>query len=215
MKVEFRGGTHLAETLAKAAEIRGLTISSDKPDLVFVAIDVEDHRNLSAVDALMSSTLQSVSVPVIVASQVPPGWTRRWNDWGVVPVYYQQNTLIMSCALERAVHPERFVIGCANPSEELPPQYVRYLGAFECPVVKMTYESAELSKLAVNYLLASQIEAANVLDGVAKKVGADWSEMLPGLRLDKRIGEHAYIKPGVVGGHLPRDLKTIERLRAQ
>ena len=97
----------------------------------------------------------------------------------------------------------------------MPRLYACYLRAFDCPIIRMSYESAELSKLAVNYLLAAQIEAANVLDAVARKVGADWNEMMPGLRLDARIGPRAYIKPGIVGGHLPRDIRTIERLRTQ
>src|SRR5262249_19882548 len=84
--------------------------------------------------------------------------------------------------------------------------------AFNCPIVRMNYESAELCKLAINYYLAKQIETANELAQLADALGAYWPDVVSGLRLDKRIGEHAYIVPGEIGGHLPRDVKTIERL---
>ncbi len=213
--LDFRGGTHAAITLAEAARQRGLTVGTPG-DVVFVALDVEDHEKLDDVNALMARTIDDTpaEVPVVVVSQVPPGWTRKWSM--LRPnIFYQQNTLIMSCALERAVNPERFVIGCADTKALFPPNYTDYLLAFDCPVIFMSYESAELSKLAVNYLLASQIDAANVLDEIANKVGASWTEMVIGLRLDKRTGKHAYISPGIVGGHLPRDVRTINRLLSE
>jgi UDPglucose 6-dehydrogenase len=76
----------------------------------------------------------------------------------------------------------------------------------------MSFESAELSKLAINYLLAKQLEAANALARIADHIGAVWDEMIPGLRLDARIGQHAYLRPGEPNGHLLRDVRTIERL---
>ena len=30
-----------------------------------------------------------------------------------------------------------------------------------------------------------------------------------GLRNDKRIGPYAYLNPGIIGGHLPRDVRRI------
>lgn len=220
MKLDFRGGTHAAQTYAEAAELRDMTLGTPG-DLVFVALDVEDHEKLDDVNALMARTIDDTpaAVPIVVLSQVPPGWTRKWSM--LRPnIFYQQNTLIMSCALERALNPERFVIGLANPRSPLPDVYWRYLAAFKperghLPIIHMSYESAELSKLALNYFLAAQIEAANVLNGIARTVGADWNEVMSGLRSDARIGESAYIRPGVVGGHLPRDIRTIERLRKQ
>lgn len=212
MTLDFRGGTHAAQTLAQAAEIRGLTLGAPG-DVVFVALDVEDHEKLDDVNRLMAHTIDDtpMEVPIVVVSQVPPGWTRPWT--ALRPnIFYQQNTLIMSCALERALNPDRFVVGCADPKAILPPTYEDYLLAFDCPVVRMSYESAELSKLAVNYLLAASIIAANVLSNVGTIVGADWDEMMPGLRLDKRIGADSYIRPGIIGGHLPRDIVTINNL---
>jgi UDPglucose 6-dehydrogenase len=204
--------THLGQTLKKASEIRGFDALAGEPDIMFVARDVEDHESLEQVNSDMYCAVAwSSPVPIVLVSQVPPGYTREWAKRRG-NIFYQVDTIIMNRALERATLPERFIIGCQDCEEDLPASYAEYLAAFNCPIIKMSYESAELSKLAINYYLAKQIETTNELAAVARHVGADWDEMIPGLHLDARIGAHAYIRPGEVGGHLPRDVRTIERL---
>src|SRR5439155_2408215 len=45
------------------------------------------------------------------------------------------------------------------------------------------------------------------------QIGADWGEIVPALKLDRRIGPHAYLAPGlgIAGGNLERDLATVIR----
>lgn len=210
MKVQFLGGRALADTLAHAAQRRGFEIGDDDPALVFVALEVEDHDNLFPLLRLMTRTFAATKAPVVVTSQVPPGWTRQWTYRP--HVFYQPHTLIKGREAEMAYAPEVLVVGMADPHAPLPGAYAKYLSVFECPVHRMSYESAELSKLALNYLLARSIKTANDLKRVAETVGADWKAVEPVIRADRRIGKHAYIHPGEAGGHLPRDVKTIERL---
>ena len=61
----------------------------------------------------------------------------------------------------------------------------------------MSYESAELTKIALNLYLVAQLETTNMLAKVAEKVGANWNDIIPALQTDKRIGQHAYLKPGI------------------
>jgi UDPglucose 6-dehydrogenase len=51
---------------------------------------------------------------------------------------------------------------------------------------------------------------------LCEHIDADWSEIVPALRLDKRIGAHSYINPGlgIAGGNLERDLATVNKLAA-
>jgi UDPglucose 6-dehydrogenase len=81
----------------------------------------------------------------------------------------------------------------------------------------MRYESAELAKIAVNLFLASSVSVTNTLAGLCERLGADWSEIAPTLRLDPRIGAHAYLSPGLglAGGNLERDLATVRELANQ
>jgi UDPglucose 6-dehydrogenase len=85
------------------------------------------------------------------------------------------------------------------------------LEAFGCPVLTMRYESAELAKISINFCLVASIGVANTLAEISEAIGADWSEIVPALRLDRRIGQHAYLSPGlgIAGGNLERDLRTV------
>ena len=75
----------------------------------------------------------------------------------------------------------------------------------------MKYESAELTKISINLLLASSITTTNMLAQACEKVSADWHEIIPALKLDQRIGKKAYIKPGlgISGGNIERDIYSV------
>jgi UDPglucose 6-dehydrogenase len=123
-------------------------------------------------------------------------------------------TLVFGRAFERAFHPERFMIGAANPAEPLPEALRTYLEAFSCPILVMRFESAELAKISINMFLVASVTTSNTLAELCERINADWSEIVPALRLDARIGQHAYLKPGlgIAGGNLERDLATVTRL---
>jgi UDPglucose 6-dehydrogenase len=93
----------------------------------------------------------------------------------------------------------------------LPGNYRAFLGAFDCPLLPMRYESAELAKIAINCFLVASVSTTNTLAGLCERLGADWSEIAPSLRLDARIGPKAYLNPGlgISGGNLERDLATV------
>ena len=215
MLVGFIGLTHLGQTLRQASEIRGFATTDfdlHRADLVFVSIDVLNHENLDDVNACMRQAMElPESIPVVLASQVPPGYTRHWLQQRK-NLFYQVDTIIMNRALERATFPERIIVGCEFKGERLPASYLEWLEAFRCPIIKMGIESAELTKLAINYFLAKQIEMANDMALAASMIGASYEEMIPALRSDARIGQTAYIEPGDIGGHLPRDTITMERI---
>jgi UDPglucose 6-dehydrogenase len=75
----------------------------------------------------------------------------------------------------------------------------------------MRYESAELAKISINMYLVASVSTANTLAELCEKIGADWSEIVPALKFDKRIGQYAYLAPGlgIAGGNLERDLATV------
>jgi UDPglucose 6-dehydrogenase len=204
-----------ASRLAVSAEASALAGC----DIVYVSVDVptnddgeSDLRPISA----MVTTATSVMKPdalLVVLCQVPPGFTRGLN---LPPgrVYYQVETLIFGRAVERAMAPERIIVGCADPDRPLDPRLSAFLSAFDAPVLVMKYESAELAKIAINMCLVASISVANTMAEICEHVGADWSEIVPSLRLDRRIGPHSYLTPGLglAGGNLERDLATVSRL---
>jgi len=78
----------------------------------------------------------------------------------------------------------------------------------------MSFESAELSKIAINCYLASSLSITNTLSELSDSLGGSWDEIIPTLQLDKRIGKFAYLKPGlgISGGNIERDLATIKSI---
>lgn len=209
----------LPETLAKNADRIAYTSTVTalaECDVVYVAPDVatddqggSDLSTLISLLELVDPHLSESCVQVIL-SQVPPGFTRPRLRAGRI-LHYQVETLIFGRAIERAMYPERFIVGCEGPSVPLPPKFTEFLGLFECPILPMRFESAELAKIAINCFLVAQVGTTNTLAEICEAVGADWSEIAPSLRLDARIGPKAYLKPGlgIAGGNLERDLATI------
>jgi UDPglucose 6-dehydrogenase len=197
-----------------------LTFTSDagllkKCDVIYVAPDVatdekgaSDLGPIRALIDLVDAAMAAASV-LVVLSQVPPGFTSGLSR-PLATRYYQVETLIFGRAIERAMYPERFIVGCADPAVPLPAALAAYLSAFECPILPMRYESAELCKISINMVLVAQVSCANTIAELCEKVGADYGEIVPALRLDRRIGAYAYISPGmgISGGNLERDLAT-------
>jgi len=195
-------------------------------ELVFFALDVRtNERNesdLAPLTALIDSTAPSFAPnsTVVVMSQVKPGYMRQLTErLGVAPHswFYQVETLIFGAAVQRAMEPERFIVGAADPALPLPASLRAWQASFACPVLPMRYESAELAKIAINFYLVSTVCTTNTLAEVCESIGADWFEIAPALRLDRRIGPHAYLKPGlgIAGGNLERDLVTVKALSAE
>jgi len=207
---------------------RRLTFTSNPQDLsacdvVYISVDVptdnDARSDLGAVRGLVdaiASRLGRDSVLVILC-QVPPGFTRAISGVPQERLIYQVETLIFGRAVERAMHPERFIVGCSDPAKPLPPKYEGLLKAFDCPILTMRYESAELAKISINVCLVASVSVANTLAEVCEAIGADWGEIVPALKLDKRIGPHAYLAPGlgISGGNLERDLRTVLNIAAR
>ncbi len=185
-------------------------------DVVYVAVDVptddEGKSDLSPIEAMIETVTPHINdaAVLVILCQVPPGFTRG-KCLSDKRLFYQVETLIFGRAAERATTPERFIIGCADPQKPLPQSYGTFLGAFGCPLLPMGYESAELAKIAINCFLVASVSTTNTLAGLCERIGADWSEIAPALRLDARIGPKAYLAPGlgISGGNLERDLATV------
>lgn len=193
-------------------------------DLVFYSLDVgTNERNESdpgPLTALIHATAPHLSAgtTAVVLSQVAPGYMRQLRaelrELSPADFYYQVETLIFGRAVERAMQPERFIVGANDPGRPLPTPFQAWHAAFGCPVLVMRLESAELAKIAINFFLVSTVATTNTLAEICEAIGADWNEIAPALRLDRRIGPHAYLTPGlgIAGGNLERDLVTVQSL---
>jgi UDPglucose 6-dehydrogenase len=215
----------LTEALKKHAKRLSYASSLDalsECDLVYIATDVPTDdagaSDLAPIRRLIRSVkpVLGKQAVLVVLCQVPPGFTRGLG----LPdarTCYQVETLVFGRAYERALKPERFILGCADPAVPIPRNLKQFLAAFDCPILPMRYESAELAKIAINCCLVSSISVANTLAELCERIGADWTEIVPALKLDARIGAGAYLAPGlgIAGGNLERDLATVIRLAGE
>jgi UDPglucose 6-dehydrogenase len=183
----------------------------------------ENEMDLSRIDSLIESMIPHFrdGATILLMSQVPVGFTRalsinirdrRKN----VPfhLHYWVDVLVVGDAVSRFLNPGRIIIGHERTPEPLSEAVSRIFQSLKCPIFEMSYESAEITKSAVNVYLATTVTFANALSDLCEAVGADMTQIIPALRLDKRIGAFAYIKPGLgfSGGHLERDLVALSRL---
>ncbi|QIZ20848.1 nucleotide sugar dehydrogenase [Candidatus Pelagibacter giovannonii] len=183
-------------------------------NLVFIALDILTNNNgvsdLSNLKKTIKFTIKNIRKKsvLIIQSQLPPGFLSKIN-WNKKKLYYQVETLIFGKAVTRALSPERIIVG--KNENNLDKLYKLYLDRFKCPKILMNYKSAELTKIFINIFLITQVTTTNVLSEYCENEGADWDKIKDAIMLDKRIGKHAYLKPGlgISGGNLERDLRTL------
>lgn len=220
--IGFAGNGHLMENAAAAAHIKGFKKVKFTPGktgdsvkdlnqchIVYICPDRPSNVSpQEMVDWVLPHLDEDIIL--VIHCQVEPGFTRKikWKN-----VYYHVETLKVSeDTMDRALNPERIIIGSRNPKAIIPFSILLYefLRSFNCPIIPINYESAELAKIAINLYLAAQLCTTNTLAEIAEEIGANWDDIIPALQLDKRIGKDAYLKPGNgVGKHLMRDLKTV------
>ena len=190
-------------------------------DIVYIACDIttddENCSDLRPIKKMVHKTMESIGEGrnLVIHSQVPPGFCSKiQKTYPKINVYYQVETLIFGRAVDRVLCPERLIVGKNTRESSLDSTYDKFLRKFNAPIFTMNYESAELSKISINIFLSSQVTTTNTLSQIASKIGASWSDIMPVLKTDKRIGPHSYLNPGpgISGGNLERDIESLNRL---
>ena len=211
----FLGNSHASYHLREAAKQRGLHVITDmeQAHVVFISEDTPTDdsgvRDVRPIRALIAKAAMT-GAQLVLTSQVEPGFTR---SLGLTNIFHQAETLRIIDAEKRALHPEYIAVG---GDATIGTHYANYLAVFQCPILRMTWEEAEFSKIAVNMTLAAQVDNANRLAAAAERVGARWEAVSEALKHDSRIGTRSYLKPGrwQDSRHLLRDavtLKTLEK----
>lgn len=201
-----RGRLHFTSDLGMMSTVGLLYIA---PDVPTNKVGVSDLRPLRAQIQSVLAILHPKTV-VVIHSQVPPGFCRsiEWEH-----LFYHVETLVFGQAIQRATQPERFIIGKRN-QKDVPQVLYSYLTSYRCPILEMSYESAELTKISINLFLISSVTTTNLLARISGEIGADWDDIKSALQLDRRIGPHAYLNPGlgISGGNLERDMVSLTTL---
>ncbi|MCX6576601.1 MAG: nucleotide sugar dehydrogenase [Candidatus Aminicenantes bacterium] len=191
-------------------------------DFIFLSYDTPVREDDSSDTAILEKAIEDVrpilkdGAILIVSSQSPSGLcrelrTRLRREKPMLELAYSPENLRLGDAIRCYLNPGRIILGAADTRTR--EQCESLFSQIPAEILSMSMESAEMVKHGINSFLAMSIVFANHLADICESAGARIDDVVAGMKSDPRIGQNAYLAPGIgfSGGTLGRDLKVLDQ----